>query len=403
MQLKVIKSDIEHEEAMNALMELMDANPEEGSPEANKLEVLATLIEKYEEERFPIDLPDAVEAIRFRMDQQGLTQKDLIPYIGTAARVSEILNRRRPLSLNMIRSLNEGLGIPAAVLIGKAEKLSTSDEYALEWDKFPLKEMHERGCFPSFTGKIADLKTYAEELVQGFLNLLPSRDTAMPALLRSNVHQRSGRPMDRLALYAWQVTVQQQALQQPLSNRYQGIDEAFMQRIVKTSWSDQGPLLAKELLNKQGIHLIIEPHFNKTYLDGAVMLGTDGNPIIGLTARYDRLDNFWFTLLHELSHLHLHLNDETSAFFDDLKVASDVDEVEQEADNLAKQMLIAEEAWQTAGLQPTTSSDAIQHFASELNIHPAIVAGRIQFESGDYHCHRNMLGRGDVMRLFGFG
>ena len=222
MQLKVIKSDIEHEEAMNALMELMDANPEEGSPEANKLEVLATLIEKYEEERFPIDLPDAVEAIRFRMDQQGLTQKDLIPYIGTAARVSEILNRRRPLSLNMIRSLNEGLGIPAAVLIGKAEKLSTSDEYALEWDKFPLKEMHERGCFPSFTGKIADLKTYAEELVQGFLNLLPSRDTAMPALLRSNVHQRSGRPMDRLALYAWQVTVQQQALQQPHYHLYLG-------------------------------------------------------------------------------------------------------------------------------------------------------------------------------------
>lgn len=403
MQLKVIKSDIEHEEAMNALMELMDAKPEEGSPEADQLEVLATLLEKYEEEHFPIDLPDPVEAIRFRMDQQGLTQKDLIPYIGTAARVSEILNRRRPLSLNMIRSLNEGLGIPAAVLIGKAEKLSASDEHALEWDKFPLKEMHERGCFPSFTGKIAELKTYAEELVRGFLNLLPSCDAAMPALLRSNIHQRSGRPMDSFALYAWQVSVQKKALQQPLPTRYSGIDEAFIQRVVKTSWSDQGPLLAKELLNKQGIHLIVEPHFDKTYLDGAVMLGLDGNPIVGLTTRHDRLDNFWFTLLHELSHLYLHLNDDTPAFFDDLKGANELDDLEQEADNFAKRMLIDEAAWQTAGLQPTVSSDAIHRFAGELNIHPAIVAGRIQFEAGDYRCHRTMLGFGEVKRLFAIG
>ncbi len=159
--------------------------------------------------------------------------------------------------------------------------------------------------------------------------------------------------------------------------------------------------MAKELLNKQGIHLIIEPHFDKTYLDGAVMLGMDGNPIVGVTARHDRLDNFWFTLLHELSHLHLHLNDDTPAFFDDLKGANELDNLEHEADNLAKQMLVDEVIWKRAGLHSRVSSDAIHSFASELNIHPAIVAGRIQFESGDYRCHRNMLGRGEVMRLFG--
>lgn len=113
MHIKLIKSDSDHEAALNALMALMDTNPAEGSPAADKIEVLATLIEKYEEEHFPIDLPDPIEAIRFRMEQQGLSQRDLIPYIGSAARVSDILNRRRQLSLGMIRALHKGLDIPA--------------------------------------------------------------------------------------------------------------------------------------------------------------------------------------------------------------------------------------------------------------------------------------------------
>ena len=113
--VRPIRSAADHEAALEEIAGLMDAAPD--SPQADRLEVLATLVEAYEAKHFPMDPPDPIEAIRFRMEQQGLTPKDLEPFIGTSARVSEVLNRRRALSLAMIRRLTEGLGIPAEVLI----------------------------------------------------------------------------------------------------------------------------------------------------------------------------------------------------------------------------------------------------------------------------------------------
>lgn len=115
--LKIIKTPEDREAALERLMALMDADPEQGSREADELEVLAMLIDQYEQHRFPIDLPDPVSAIRFRMEQQGLKNKDLVPFIGSASKVSKVLNGVRPLSLNMIRRLNHGLGIPADILL----------------------------------------------------------------------------------------------------------------------------------------------------------------------------------------------------------------------------------------------------------------------------------------------
>ena len=112
---KLIKTDAEYQKALSELETLMDAAP--GSREEEQLELISLLVEKYEEAHFPIPLPDPVEAIKFRMEQAGLTPKDLIPFIGSQSKVSEVLNRKRPLSINMIRNLNEGLGIPAEVLI----------------------------------------------------------------------------------------------------------------------------------------------------------------------------------------------------------------------------------------------------------------------------------------------
>ncbi len=90
----------------------------EGSPAAERLEVLVTLVQAYEAEHHPIAPPDPIEAIRFRMEQQGLTRKDLEAWIGTRARVSEVLSRKRPLTLAMIRRLRRGLGISADILVG---------------------------------------------------------------------------------------------------------------------------------------------------------------------------------------------------------------------------------------------------------------------------------------------
>jgi len=116
MKPKVIKTDEEHAAALARLRTLMNATP--GSPDEEELELLAMRIEQYEKERWPIGLPDPVDAIAFRMDQAGLTRKDLVKYIGSARKVSEVMNRKRPLSQSMIHALHEGLGIPAEVLLG---------------------------------------------------------------------------------------------------------------------------------------------------------------------------------------------------------------------------------------------------------------------------------------------
>lgn len=115
MKLKIIRNEEMYDEALAFVSSLMDAKP--GSKQEEELELWSLLIEQYEKEHHPIEDPDPIEAIRFRMDQLGLHRKDLEPFIGQKSKVSEVLNRKRPLSLPMIRSLHSYLGIPAAVLV----------------------------------------------------------------------------------------------------------------------------------------------------------------------------------------------------------------------------------------------------------------------------------------------
>ena len=115
MHLKPIKTDADHEAALKEIERLWDA--EEGTADADRLEVLSTLVEAYEEAHFPMDLPDPIEAIKFRLEQQGEDKKALIGIIGNRTRVYEVLRRDRALSLAMIRELNHRLKIPAEVLI----------------------------------------------------------------------------------------------------------------------------------------------------------------------------------------------------------------------------------------------------------------------------------------------
>lgn len=115
MEIKPIKTEADYRAALKVVELLMSAEP--NTPEGEKLDVLVTLIEAYERTHFPLDLPDPVEAIKFEMEQKGLTVKDLEPIIGKSNRVYEILNRKRSLTLNMIRKLHQELGIPAESLI----------------------------------------------------------------------------------------------------------------------------------------------------------------------------------------------------------------------------------------------------------------------------------------------
>jgi HTH-type transcriptional regulator/antitoxin HigA len=120
MVAKLIKNEAEYQNALFMIDELMDAEP--GTPQGDELELLVTLVELYEKKAHPIGLPDPVEAIKFRMEQMGLKQKDMVPYFGSRSKVSEVLARQRPLSLAMMRKLNAGLDIPATVLLWDANR-----------------------------------------------------------------------------------------------------------------------------------------------------------------------------------------------------------------------------------------------------------------------------------------
>ena len=117
MKIRPIKTKADYEKALARVDALMDAKPD--SPKGDELDVLVTLIEAYEDKHYPFPPPKPISAIKFRMEQAGLTRKDMEPYFGGRGRVSEVLNGKRPLTLDMIRKLHEGLGIPLESLIGK--------------------------------------------------------------------------------------------------------------------------------------------------------------------------------------------------------------------------------------------------------------------------------------------
>lgn len=399
MNIRPIHNSKDHEQALARLAALLESDPAPDSDAGAELEVLTTLIEKYEAENFPIEPPTPVEAIRFRMDQQGLKNKDLVPYIGSASKVSEVLNGKRPLSLTMIRNLHRHLGIPAEVLIQDEGDASGGSD--LDPKQFPVKDMHQRGYFSMAPAKWTD----AKKRVPTFLARL-MRDAgihnASAAYCRSTAHYRQGKTLNEAALLAWQARVLIRSKERKLGSWQAGtVDEAFLEKVADLSVFDEGPRLARELLEKQGIAVVIEPHLPKTYLDGAAFLREDGVPVIGLTLRHDKLDNFWFTLLHELVHVGWHLAEDRTAIFDDVTETAG-DDIEREADEKAGEALIPASAWRKAKLNDDPTPEAAIALARKQNRHPAIVVGRLQREEDNYRLLVKSpgIGRGEVRKQF---
>ena len=182
------------------------------------------------------------------------------------------------------------------------------------------------------------------------------------------------------------------------------VNEAFLQEVAKLSYFDNGPLLAKEYLAKHSIHLIILPHLKKTYLDGAAMLLEDGSPLIGLTLRYDRIDNFWFSILHELAHVMKHLTKKSEIFIDDFDLrgheAEVSDQKEAEADKLAQNALIPEKIWEKAPVRRQSNVSNLKALSDKLKIDPAIIAGRIRREKKNYKLLSKFVGNRQIRRHF---
>jgi HTH-type transcriptional regulator/antitoxin HigA len=227
-----------------------------------------------------------------------------------------------------------------------------------------------------------------------------------PALYRKNDQARANAKMDPYALKAWCWQLLAQANATPLPATYQPgmVNAAFLRKVAKLSWSVEGPRLAREFLAKHGIHLVYVAHLPRTHLDGAALQLVDGTPVIGLTLRYDRLDNFWFCLLHELAHIGRHMDGKRDeAFIDDHTlghVGGSRDPKEDEADDWANAALIPSAVWQTSRVRDNPSPRAVAELAQQLEIHPAIVAGRIRHETGNFRLLSHFVGTGEVRRHF---
>ena len=396
MAPKVIKIESQYEAALKRIAGLMDAEP--GTPRGDELELWSLLISDYEDRHYPMEMPDPIAAIRFRMEQRGLNQKDLIPYLGSRSKVSEILSGRRSLSMAMIRKLHAGLGIPLEVLVQESAPAPAQDCADIDWRCFPLAEMVKRRWIPGFAGTARDLLAGAGQWLAPLL--LPHDSACLrPALLRQ--HVRSGSAMDEYALWAWKARVLQLARARKTSSFQRGsVTSELISELAHLSILDDAPLVARAFLEKIGIILVVERHLPGTHLDGAAMLRSDGTPVVGLTLRYDRLDNFWFTLSHELAHVALHLGQgELRACVDDFESESN-DPVEMAADHMAQEALIPASEWRDVQAHGGALTPKVHDVARRLRIHPAIVAGRLRRERHDYRILSRIIGQGKMRDLF---
>jgi HTH-type transcriptional regulator/antitoxin HigA len=381
LTIKPIRSETDYEQALELASALIGGNDPEN---VDRLHVLQALIEQWERRRFAVPQSTPAEAIKFRMDQQGLRPRDLIPYLGTKSRVSEVLSGRRQLTVDQIRALNRHLGIPAESLIGATR--------------------HEPPAQPSGLPKTAieKLKAFgvmeANETLDRFLERA-SRIAPAMAMLRKSRTDRTNAKTDLRALEAWCAGVLLLAQDRdvaPRPRRRLGLSDA--RRIATLSARPDGPSLAPSELAKLGVVLVVLEHLPGTFLDGAAICRGDGAPVIALTLRHDRIDNFWFTLLHEFAHVSCHLQEGNSVILDDLDVNSSGG-VEEEADAFAREALIPSDLW-TKRASPEMDLEDVAELAREASVHPAIVAGRWHWEHKDYRRFAKILGRGEVRPNF---
>lgn len=393
--MRLIKTVADHEAALEELEALMIANPSAGDKESDQIELLGFLIEVYEKEHYSIAPPHPVEAIRFTMEQQDLKQTDLVPFIGSKSRVSEILSGKRGLTLDMVRKLHKGLEIPLKSLVNDPDFELLE---RIETDDYPVKQMFDKGYFIDVDvgGKNwLEFRAYCEEALQKFFD--GRQNATIGALNRQTTRAKS--KIDVQALHAWRCRVLDRAQEgSPEKFARENLTQALIDQLIALSNLPEAPLLVQKRLREAGIILVIEPHLQKTHLDGAAMWHSDGFPVIGLTIRHDREDNFWFTLFHELGHLWHHFDQLETGFLDADIDSSSSKRIEQEADQFALDVFIPANEW--PALSHLRYAKDIRDEANRRGIPKAVIAGRLRREAADYRKHRTLIGQGEIGKHF---
>ena len=388
---KIIKTKEQYRAYLAEVERLATEDPAPGTPDGDRLELLAKLVEDYEKDRFKFERPDPVEAILFRMEQQGLRQKDLAPILGGKNRVSEVLSRKRPLTLFMVRALSETLRIPADLLLREPDAPYGDPETP----RVELPLLVKSGWFSP--NEAANLTT--ADIVRRYL-----KPRSGPLYLRHTITYGTTPDTNKTNLRLWVGKVRELAKEtrrERAAWRPGTFDESFLTYVARLSWAETGPQLARRFLAEKGIALVLLPALPKTKLDGAAMLGEDGAPIVALTIRHDRLDSFWFTLLHELVHAWKHLLDATTAITDEsVEDENDDDAKEAEANRLAKEAFIPRSLWKRSEAFLRPSAESIRMLADKLNVSPAVIAGRLRREKVGYSALSRLVGQRQVRKLF---
>lgn len=391
MDLRIIKTDEQYRRYLADVEKLAAQDPDARSHEGARLELLAKLVEDYEKSAFSFARPDPVDAILFRMEQRGLRQKDLAELLGGKNRASEVLSRKRPLTLPMIRALHESLDIPAALLIREPAGEYVVDRAGAE---VPITLMVGRG----WTSTEAGARSLWQRLMKA--------PAGSPAFLKHTLTFGRQEKTNLTSVWLWLARVLDVAdTRAQVLNRFQRSDltEDLIGYVAGLSWHPDGPRTAIEFLEDRGIAVVIEPHLPKTHLDGAAMLSGRGTPVIGLTIREDRLDNFWFTLIHELVHAWKHLDPKRYRAIADERIEHrGIDEiaVEREAGEIAAEILVPRAHWKRSEAYLRPSADSIHALAKRLQRDPAVVAGKIRHERQNFALFSRLVGYRQVRTQF---
>jgi HTH-type transcriptional regulator / antitoxin HigA len=327
------------------------------------------------------------------------TQRKLADVLGLKEQQVQRYERDRysTISLARLNAVAEALGVTiSGTLNADREEVDTIPDFAdaIDPSLYPLAEMNARGWLSSRLNLRQASEGQRKDALLSFFSQVDLREPAR-ALHKKTAGRRS--PESQAAMLAWQARIlwlanQRKGLARPFSK----IDAIALRELVTLSRRPDGPQAAIEFLLNHGVIVVIEPVLPKTKLDGAAMVLDGRFAVIGITARHDRLDNFWFVLLHELGHILLHWGPLLRQGFVDEEIEKAQDGFEREANDFARSAIVPDEAWNSSFVRYSKSADVLKEFAAKWSVHEALIAGRIRFERNDYKAFSDMVGSGSV-------
>ena len=328
----------------------------------------------------------------------GLTQKQLAQKVGTS---QSVISRLEDAdygghSVTMLQRIAKALGqkLDVSIVNGQVRSsahIATEDKQLDKFEKIidlcPGNEMRKRDWLPSWET--------VEELRCSLRCFLGPNPKLAPGRFRLSNQSEA----NAAALVCWLTKLEIEAERVHLPRFVSRRLKRELGELVHLSASNDGPVKAVEWLEERGVHCIFIRHFSKTYLDGGAMLLGDGRAAIGMTLRHDRLDSFWFTLLHEIAHVLLHRQELLSHPIVDEEIEKQSDEGhETEADTFARNAWVKPIAWRDfrAKTRNYPGLKDIEAFAGDLQVAPALVAGRLRYELNRWKHYTSFLKQGTV-------